>query len=73
MYTETNEIKERYDVTSQHRASELCESFGVTDVKQVALIHTSLKETGLESWNNGEKADFARGVNVKEAETTQSA
>ena len=73
MTTETKEVREKYDVTIQRRATELCESLGITDVKQIALIHTTLKETGLESWNNGRKAGFTRGVKVKEAETNQSA
>lgn len=49
MTTETKEVREKYDVTIQRRASELCDTLGITDLKQVALIHTALKETGLES------------------------
>ena len=73
MTTETKEVREKYDVTIQRRATELCESLGITDVKQIALIHTTLKETGLESWKNGTQAGFTRGVKAKQAETTPSA
>ncbi len=45
----------------------------LTDVKQIAHIHTTLKETALESWNNGRKAGFTRGVTVKQTEEAQSA
>ena len=72
MTTETKkEVRESYDVTIQRRARELCESLGITDVKQVALIHTTLKDTGLESWNNGRQAGFNRGVKVKQTETAE--
>ena len=72
MTTETKEVREKYDVTIQRRASELCDTLGITDVKQVALIHTALKETGLESWKNGTQAGFTRGVKAREAKTTPS-
>lgn len=73
MTTETKEVKEKYDVTIQRRASELCETLGITDATQKALIHTALTETGLESWKNGTQAGFTRGVKAKQAETTPSA
>ena len=73
MTTETKEVREKYDVTIQRRASKLCDSLGVTDVDQVKLIHTTLKETALESWKNGTQAGFTRGVKAKQAETTPSA
>ncbi len=38
----------------------------------MALIHTTLKETGLESWNNGIKTGFTRGVKVKATETAEA-
>ena len=41
MTTETKEVREKYDVTIQRRATELCESLGITDVKQIALITAS--------------------------------
>ena len=72
MTTEAKEVRESYDVTIQRRASKLCGSLGLTDVDQTKLIHTTLKETALESWNNGRKAGFTRGVKVKKAETTES-
>ena len=73
MTTETKEVREKYDVTIQRRATELCDTLGITDVKQIALIHTTLKETGLESWKNGIQAGFTRGDKAKQAETTPSA
>ena len=73
MTTETKEVKEKYDVTIQRRATELCDKLGITEGDQKALIHTTLKETGLESWKHGTQAGFTRGVKAKEAKTTPSA
>ena len=47
MTTKTKEVRDKYDVTIQRRASQLCDTLGITDVKQVALIPTTLKETDL--------------------------
>ena len=73
MTTETKEVKEKYDVILHRRGQALCESLGITDEQQIAKVHATLKEATLESWNNGTKAGFTRGVKAKEAKTTEQA
>ena len=68
MTTETKEVTEKYDVTIQRRATELCDKLGITEGDQKALIHTTLKETGLESWKNGRN----RGESPKVEKSTSS-
>jgi len=73
MSTETNQVREKYDVTLQRRASELCESLGITDVKQIALVHTTLSETAKESWKNGLQAGRMRARKPQAAEAPKTA
>lgn len=48
MTTETKEVREKYDVTIQRRARELCDSLGIADVDQVAL---SIRRRKKPAWN----------------------
>lgn len=73
MTSETKPVKESYDVTIQRRASELCNQIGITDAKQIALVHSTLKETGLESWKNGLQAARNRAAKPHTVTTPESA